>query len=185
MPGAALRKAQKPRRPLLRLPKQQKTCLLLLQRKPPLKAWRLPRNPSPSSPITENASLWSWECPVIDPQRIAILDMASLDILDALGLGDRVVGSASTTIDYLLDYVPSDENGIANLGTIKNADLVEVAACEPDVIFIGGRSSQRLQRSGSHCACRLSLHGFRTWCRSEHCGQCQNDCLPLWKGSGD
>ena len=25
-----------------------------------------------------------------DPQRIAILDMASLDILDALGLGDRV-----------------------------------------------------------------------------------------------
>ena len=76
-----------------------------------------------------------------DPQRIAILDMASLDILDALGLGDRVVGSASTTIDYLLDYVPSDENGIANLGTIKNADLVEVAACEPDVIFIGGRLS--------------------------------------------
>ena len=26
-----------------------------------------------------------------DPQRIAILDMASLDILDALGVGDRVV----------------------------------------------------------------------------------------------
>ena len=30
-----------------------------------------------------------------DPQRIAVLDMASLDILDALGLGGRVVGSAS------------------------------------------------------------------------------------------
>lgn len=76
-----------------------------------------------------------------DPQRIAILDMASLDIIDALGLGERVVGSASTSIEYLLDYVPSDSNGIANLGTIKNADLVEVAACEPDVIFIGGRLS--------------------------------------------
>ena len=76
-----------------------------------------------------------------DPQRIAILDMASLDIIDALGLGDRVVGSAPTTIDYLSDYVPDDSNGIANLGTIKNADLVEVAACEPDVIFIGGRLS--------------------------------------------
>ena len=37
-----------------------------------------------------------------DPQRIAILDMASLDIIDALGLGDRVVGSAPTTIDYLI-----------------------------------------------------------------------------------
>lgn len=76
-----------------------------------------------------------------DPQRIAILDMASLDIIDALGLGDRVVGSASTTIEYLLDYVPGDLNDIANLGTIKTADLVEVAACEPDIIFIGGRLS--------------------------------------------
>ena len=36
-----------------------------------------------------------------DPQRIAILDMASLDILDALGVGDRVVGTASTSLEYL------------------------------------------------------------------------------------
>ena len=71
-----------------------------------------------------------------DPQRIAILDMASLDILDALGVGDRVVGTASTSLDYLQTYI-SDE--IANLGTIKEADLEAVMACEPDVIFIGGR----------------------------------------------
>ena len=31
-----------------------------------------------------------------EPQRIAILDMASLDILDNLGVGGRVVGSADT-----------------------------------------------------------------------------------------
>lgn len=74
-----------------------------------------------------------------NPQRIAILDMASLDILDALGLGDRVVGSAQTSLDYLQQYV-TDEN-IANLGTIKEADLEAVMACEPDVIFIGGRLS--------------------------------------------
>lgn len=72
-----------------------------------------------------------------NPERIAILDMASLDILDALGVGDRVVGTASTSLDYLQDYV-NDEN-IANLGTIKEADLEAVMACEPDVIFIGGR----------------------------------------------
>ena len=30
---------------------------------------------------------------------------------------------------------------IANLGTIKEADLEAVMACEPDVIFIGGRLS--------------------------------------------
>ncbi|HJB92311.1 MAG TPA: ABC transporter substrate-binding protein [Candidatus Eisenbergiella merdigallinarum] len=74
-----------------------------------------------------------------DAQRIAVLDMASLDILDALGLGDRVVGSAGTSLDYLQDYV-TDEN-ISNLGTIKEADLEEVMACGPDVIFIGGRLS--------------------------------------------
>ena len=72
------------------------------------------------------------------PQRIAILDMASLDILDALGVGDRVVGTADTSLEYLQDYINDD---IANLGTIKEADLEAVMACEPDVIFIGGRLS--------------------------------------------
>ncbi len=71
-----------------------------------------------------------------DPQRIAVLDMASLDILDALGMGNRVVGMADTSLEYLQSYVDS---GLANLGTIKEADLEAVMACEPDVIFIGGR----------------------------------------------
>lgn len=74
-----------------------------------------------------------------NPQRIAILDMAALDIIDNLGLGDRVVGSANTSIDYLADYVGNDE--IKNLGTIKEADMEAVMECEPDVIFIGGRLS--------------------------------------------
>ena len=72
-----------------------------------------------------------------DPERIAVLDMASLDILDNLGMGDRVVGSASTSLEYLTDYVDNEE--ITNLGTIKEADLEAVMSCEPDVIFIGGR----------------------------------------------
>lgn len=73
-----------------------------------------------------------------NPERIAILDMASLDILDALGVGDRVVGTADTSLEYFQDYINDD---IANLGTIKEADLEAVMACEPDVIFIGGRLS--------------------------------------------
>lgn len=72
-----------------------------------------------------------------DPERIAVLDMASLDILDNLGMGDRVVGSASTSLEYLADYVDNEE--VANLGTIKEADLEAVMECDPDVIFIGGR----------------------------------------------
>lgn len=75
-----------------------------------------------------------------DPQRIAILDMPALDIIDALGLGDRIVGSAKVSIEYLKDYNPdADGSEIVNLGTVKTADLEKVAACEPDVIFIGGR----------------------------------------------
>ena len=77
-----------------------------------------------------------------DPHRIAILDMPALDIVDALGVGDRIVGSAKVTIEYLKDYNPDDSNGtIMNLGTVKTADLEKVAACEPDIIFIGGRLS--------------------------------------------
>ena len=77
-----------------------------------------------------------------DPQRIAILDMPALDIVDALGLGDRIVGSAKATIEYLTQYNPDDSGGaILNLGSVKTADLEQVAICEPDNIIIGGRLS--------------------------------------------
>lgn len=72
-----------------------------------------------------------------DPQRIAVLDFAALDVLDALGMGNRVVGTAKTSISYLAKY--SDDKEVANLGTIKEADLETVMKSNPDVIFIGGR----------------------------------------------
>ena len=75
-----------------------------------------------------------------NPKRIAILDMAALDILDNLGLGDRVVGCADTSLDYLKKY--TDKDNVKPLGTIKEADLEAVMACEPDIIFIGGRLSE-------------------------------------------
>ena len=91
--------------------------------------------------LNANKEMTDMEVP-FDPQRIAILDMPALDIVDALGLGDRVVGSAKVTIEYLTDYNPDDSSGaIMNLGTVKTAHLEKVAACEPDIIFIGGRLS--------------------------------------------
>lgn len=63
------------------------------------------------------------------------MDLAALDILDNLDLKDRVVGASATSIDYLSSY----QDTAANLGNIKEADLEAVAACEPDLIFIGGR----------------------------------------------
>lgn len=72
-----------------------------------------------------------------NPERIAILDLAALDIIDNLGMGDRVVGMADTSIEYLSSY--ANNSNIKKLGTIKEADLEAVMACDPDVIFIGGR----------------------------------------------
>lgn len=91
--------------------------------------------------LNANKEMANIEVPY-NPKRIAILDMPALDIVDALGVGDRVVGSAKVTIDYLTDYNPDDSEGvIMNLGTVKTADLEKVAACEPEIIFIGGRLS--------------------------------------------
>ena len=91
--------------------------------------------------LNANKEMTDIEVPY-DPERIAILDMPALDIVDALGVGERIVGSANVTIEYLKEYNPDDSNGdIMNLGTVKTADLEKVAACEPDIIFIGGRLS--------------------------------------------
>lgn len=74
-----------------------------------------------------------------NPQRIAVVDMAMLDIIDNLGLGDRVVGSSTTSLDYLQGYVTDDS--IVNLGSIKEADMEALMECEPEIIFMGGRMS--------------------------------------------
>ena len=55
-----------------------------------------------------------------DPQRIAILDMASLDILNGPWRGRPGGGHRLHQLEYLQDYINDD---IANLGTIKEADL--------------------------------------------------------------
>lgn len=92
---------------------------------------------------------------LFDPQRIAILDLASLDILDELGVGDRVVGTASTSLDYLQSYVTNDS--IANLGNIKEADMEAVMACEPDIIL----SADACPKPMMLCARSHPLFSFR------------------------
>lgn len=74
----------------------------------------------------------------VNPKRIAVIDYASLDIIDALGVGDRIVGLAKGSCpDYLASYVQND--AIENIGTVKEVSLERLMAAEPEVIFIGGR----------------------------------------------
>lgn len=73
-----------------------------------------------------------------DAKNIAVLDLAVLDVLDALNLGDRVTGvPKSSSVSYLTSYTQNDE--IVNLGTLKEIDMEALYALRPDVIFIGGR----------------------------------------------
>lgn len=75
----------------------------------------------------------------INPSKVAVLDMASLDIIDSLGVGDSVVGSANTKIDYLQKYM---NDSVKKLGTIKEADMEAVMSIEPQIIFIGARLAE-------------------------------------------
>ena len=75
-----------------------------------------------------------------NPQRAAVFNLAVLDMLDVWGLGDRVVGMPKATeIDYLASYYANTD--IANLGTLKEADMEALMSSEPDIIFISGRLS--------------------------------------------
>lgn len=73
------------------------------------------------------------------PEKIVVFDYGMLDTLDALGV-DGIVGVAkgSTLPSHLEEYA-SDE--YTNIGTLKEPLLEDIAALEPDVIFISGRQS--------------------------------------------
>ena len=93
--------------------------------------------------LNENGEKEEIEVPY-DPERVAILDMAVLDMLDNWDLGNKVVGMPkSSQIDYLMDYNENEE--IVNLGTLKEVDMEALMECEPDIIFIGGRLSSQYE----------------------------------------
>ncbi len=93
------------------------------------------------SSLDENGETVQKEVP-LNPQRVATLDYAVMDIMDYLGVGDRIVASCEGTIEYLSDYWDAMESGsIANLGTLKSYSLEELMYSEPDIIFISGRQS--------------------------------------------
>ncbi len=73
-----------------------------------------------------------------NPKNIAVLDLATLDTIDALGKGDAIKGfSKGSKLPGKESYYENDE--IKNLGTVKEVDLEELVALKPEIIFIGGR----------------------------------------------
>lgn len=72
------------------------------------------------------------------PERVVVLDLANLDILDNLGLGDCIVGVPAITLPYIQSY----NDDLPVVGSVKTPDLEAVMACEPDLILMGGRMAE-------------------------------------------
>ena len=74
----------------------------------------------------------------INPQNIAVFDMALLESIDLMGFGDRVVGIPQNSIVYLAsDFRNAD---VADFGTLHEPNIEYMAGYELDLIIISGRA---------------------------------------------
>lgn len=71
-----------------------------------------------------------------NPQTVAVLDMAALDMLDALGV-EGLMATSNTYLPYLEEYK-------GDLGTLFEPDFEALNAAAPDLIIAGGRSSTQV-----------------------------------------
>jgi iron complex transport system substrate-binding protein len=72
-----------------------------------------------------------------NPEKIVVFDLASLDTIGALG-GEVAGAPLDSVPDYLEEHLADDA---FNVGTLFEADLLEIESQQPDLIVIGGRSS--------------------------------------------
>ena len=96
--------------------------------------------------VSSNAGEGNYEDVEIakDPQRIVVLDNAVLDLLDALGYGDKVVAMPLTNpLEYQKPY--AEKEGMVNAGTLKQFDLEAIMSARPDLIMMGGRGIESLE----------------------------------------
>ena len=75
----------------------------------------------------------------VNPERVAVIDYAVLDIIDRLDADDAVKGMPlkGTIPEYIKHF--QGHKGMVNTGTVKEVDFEALMALEPEVIFIGGR----------------------------------------------
>lgn len=72
-----------------------------------------------------------------NPQKVVVFDNGSLDTLDVLDVGDKVIGAATKNLPSYLDKYKEVESA----GGIKEPDLEKINQLQPDLIIISGRQS--------------------------------------------
>lgn len=90
------------------------------------------------------------------PAKVVVFDLASLDTLTALGVEITGVPGGKKP-PYLAQY---EGEGYSKVGTLFEPDFEAVAALEPDLIIVGGRSaSQKAELSKLATTINLSVDG--------------------------
>lgn len=96
----------------------------------------------------------------LDPQKVVVFDNSALDTMDALGVGDRVIGAATANLpEYLKEY-----DKVESAGGIKEPDLEKINQMKPDLIIISGRQRDfEKELSAIAPTLFLSVDTARTW----------------------
>lgn len=95
-----------------------------------------------------------------NPKKIVVFDNSALDTLDALGVGDRVIGAPTSNLPaYLAKY-----QEVEAAGGIKEPDLEKINQIQPDLIIISGRQQDYLEQLQAIApTIFLSVDNQQTW----------------------
>ena len=109
--------------------------------------------PGPVTVTSSDGTEVSFETP---PERMVVYDGAAVEILYAIGQGDRIVGTHS-----FVTYPPETES-IAKVGDAFNMDIEAIVALEPDLVYVFyDRFNADLERAGLKVLYIKNLsHGF-------------------------
>lgn len=78
-----------------------------------------------------------------EPESIVVLDMAALDTIDALGVGDKVVATSAAFVpSWLSDDDGVDYTKVEDIGRLQEPDMEAIAKLNPDLVIVGARSSK-------------------------------------------
>ncbi len=76
----------------------------------------------------------------VNPEKVVTLNYASLDILEELGLKDKIIGTAKGSLPSYLDEYAGE--GVTDIGGLKEFNIETINELQPDLIIIEGRQSE-------------------------------------------
>ncbi len=76
----------------------------------------------------------------VNPERVVALNWQTVDFLDAVGMGDSIVGliKSGSYPEHLEEYYLDED--IVNVGGMKDPDFEAIMSLEPDAIFSSDRT---------------------------------------------